>query len=417
MKALRSPALALTGILLAAAAWKIFLIFSDVVPFNADEAVVGLMARHILNGERPIFFYGQAYMGSLDAYLVALGFLFLGQQVWVIRLVQGLLYLGVLLTTFALGRAALDSTRVGLLAAALMAIPTVNVTLYSTASLGGYGEALLIGNLILLVAFSFVRRWLPVHNRMAWAAVFAWGLLAGFGLWANGLTLVYSLPSGVYIAWAIWQRQRWLGLVRWMLLAGGGILLGALPWWLYALSAGSSSLILELLGSAVSVEKESWLVRTFMHLFNFLLLGASAMFGFRPPWKVEWLALPLLPFVLLFWLAVLLFWFGQVRKGHSLRLEYGVLLGVAAVLLAGFLFTAFGVDPSGRYFLPLTTPLALAASALIWKISKSNWQVAGLAGLLVVFHLWGTLQCVRQLPPGLTTQFDETTIIDHRADF
>ncbi len=51
------------------------------------------MARHILGGERPIFFYGQAYMGSLDAWLVAAGFWFFGQQVWVIRFVQILLYL------------------------------------------------------------------------------------------------------------------------------------------------------------------------------------------------------------------------------------------------------------------------------------------------------------------------------------
>src|SRR4030067_2555737 len=54
--------------------YKAFLLVSDVVPFNSDEAIVALMAKHILEGDRPIFFYGQAYMGSLDAWLVALGF-------------------------------------------------------------------------------------------------------------------------------------------------------------------------------------------------------------------------------------------------------------------------------------------------------------------------------------------------------
>ena len=68
-------------------------LIAGVVPFNADEAVVGLMARHILQGERPIFFYGQAYMGSLDAFLIALGFSLFGEQVWVIRMIQTLLYL------------------------------------------------------------------------------------------------------------------------------------------------------------------------------------------------------------------------------------------------------------------------------------------------------------------------------------
>ena len=90
----------------AALAWKGLLLALDSVPFNSDEAVVALMARHILLGERPIFFYGQAYMGSLDAFLVAGGFWLFGEQVWVIRLVQGLLYVGLIITTIGLGQEA-----------------------------------------------------------------------------------------------------------------------------------------------------------------------------------------------------------------------------------------------------------------------------------------------------------------------
>ena len=80
-------------------------------------------------GSRPVFFYGQAYMGSLDAFLVAGAFAIFGQQVWVIRLVQSLLYLGVLLTSAWLGRVAFSSWKVGVLAMLLLAIPAVNVTL------------------------------------------------------------------------------------------------------------------------------------------------------------------------------------------------------------------------------------------------------------------------------------------------
>ena len=87
---------------IVALAWKAVLLAINSVPFNSDEAVVGLMARHILQGERPIFFYGQAYMGSLDAFLVAFGFLLFGQQVWVIRFVQSLLYSGLIITTMGI---------------------------------------------------------------------------------------------------------------------------------------------------------------------------------------------------------------------------------------------------------------------------------------------------------------------------
>src|SRR4030067_806163 len=144
----------LVGAIVVAVGLKMSLLAAGSVPFNADEAVVALMARHILQGERPVFFYGQAYMGSLDAYLVAGGFWLFGQKVWVIRGVQGVLYLATLLSTAWLGRAAFGSGKVGMIAAWLLAIPTMNLTLYTTATLGGYGEMLLVGNLILLAAVS-----------------------------------------------------------------------------------------------------------------------------------------------------------------------------------------------------------------------------------------------------------------------
>jgi hypothetical protein len=49
------------------------------------------------------------------------------------------------------------SQQIGVLAACLLAIPAVNVTLYTTASLGGYGEALVLGNLILLLALRIAK--------------------------------------------------------------------------------------------------------------------------------------------------------------------------------------------------------------------------------------------------------------------
>ena len=137
-------------ILLLALIWKIWLITKNVFSFNSDEAIIALMARHILQGQRPIFFYGQAYMGSLDAYLAALSFLIFGQKVLAIRVVQTFLYLLTLITTISIAKNGFRSRRAGLIAAFLLALPAVNTTLYTTVSLGGYGEALLIGNLLLL---------------------------------------------------------------------------------------------------------------------------------------------------------------------------------------------------------------------------------------------------------------------------
>src|SRR5262245_32895577 len=135
-----------------ALALKAALLMADVVPFNADEAVVALMARHILQGERPLFFYGQAYLGSLDAWVIAGAFAVLGQSVWMMRLVQIGLYLGVIVTTYWLGQQIYAQRWIVTVSTLFLAIPTVLVSLYTTATLGGYGETLLIGNLLLIIA-------------------------------------------------------------------------------------------------------------------------------------------------------------------------------------------------------------------------------------------------------------------------
>ena len=78
-------------ILLIAAIGRLLLLASGAVSFHSDEAVVALMARHINQGARPVFFYGQAYMGSLDAWLVALGFRLFGESVLSVRIIQSVL--------------------------------------------------------------------------------------------------------------------------------------------------------------------------------------------------------------------------------------------------------------------------------------------------------------------------------------
>lgn len=406
----------LGGILLVALAWKLVFFFWDVVPFNSDEAVVALMARHILQGARPIFFYGQAYMGSLDAYLVAAGFGLFGQQVWVIRLVQGLLYLGVIATTALIARVALDSWKIGLIAALLLAFPAVNTVLYTTASLGGYGEAMLIGNLILLLSFWIVRRGIPqAHRNLMWAWL-GWGFLAGCGLWANGLTLVYSAPAGLYLILNGLKRVESRQWLVWVGIALAGFAVGALPWWIYAGSRGPAVLVRELFGEAVSVEGDPWILRTANHLLSYVLLGVPALLGFRPPWNVQWLALPLLPLALIFWMGVIAYLERCTRAKQPNRAEFGVLAGVMGVTTTGFLFTSFGIDPSGRYFLPFVVPLALGAAGMILSVTRFKAQPFLMVLLVLAFHVWGTLQCAVRYPPGLTTQFYEPSIIDHRYD-
>lgn len=416
MSSTRFRLLALTILLAAAAAWKACILLMDAVPFNGDEAIVGLMARHILvAGERPIFFYGQAYMGSLDAYLVAAGFALFGEQIWVIRLVQSLLYLATLASTVAIGKTFLGSWNAGMIAAILLAIPPVNVTLYTTASLGGYGEALLIGNLSLLTGIGWIRNMANGKRWQPYLCAVAFGVCAGLGLWANGLTLIYTFPMALAVLIAAFRKpEKHVENLGGFVLATVGFVIGSMPWWLYAFQRGFGSLITELLGNNVAVETGSWLAKTGQHILNLVVLGGSVTFGFRPPWEVRWLVLPLIPVILIFWLVILTLFLKQIKHSEQ-RFERWVLFGVVIVFCGGFLFTSFGVDPSGRYFVPIYWFFALAAGAVLSTTKIPGiWKVAAV-GLVVLYQGWGTMDCALRNPPGLTTQFFAPTVYDHTS--
>lgn len=404
--------------IVAAIAMKTWMLLSNALPFNADEAVVALMARHSTQGKFPIFFYGQAYMGSLDAILVALGFQLFGEQVWVLRFIQSLLYLGTVITTFQLGKIAFKSQEIGKIGALLMAIPTVNVTLYTTVTLGGYGEALLLGNLLLITALRIAKD-LEKEQPVSWWRWVLWGGMAGVGWWIFALSLVYSLPAGLYLLWKlarVWRGGERLEVGKALggLLAGG--MVGAAPWWVYAFVNGWGNLISELSGGAIAnITAPPVLLRPFGRLFNLVLLGSTVTFGLRPPWAVTWLMLPLLPFMLMFWVGVMVYSVRRIYPEQPNRSEVGLLGAVMFTLLLGFVLTPFGNDPSGRYFVPLAVPMALFAADMIISYADTSKILSwGLLALILVFNLGGTVQMALRYPPGITTQFDAVAQVDHR---
>jgi 4-amino-4-deoxy-L-arabinose transferase-like glycosyltransferase len=398
------------------------LLLAGVVPFNADEAVVGLMARHILQGERPIFFYGQAYLGSLDTWLVAGAFALVGESVWAIRLVQLVVFLGTLATSYWLALRIYRSEWIAGAAAVFLAIPPVLVTLYTTVSLGGYGEALLLGNLILLLALALLNQPPPSP---AWR-VFGWlllGILAGLGFWTFPLTLVYVVPVAVAAVVVHWRR--WVSLAAGLLVAAAGFALGAAPWIWYTVTHDPAT-VNETFGSAIAGASAGHPVfAIFEHLFNFLLFGPTVIWGMRPPWGADFLGLPLVPFALAVHIGATGFMLRRLsHRRDPARLGRTLLAGVCFTVVTAFIFSPFGADPSGRYFLPLAVPVALFTAELFhWlrlrrRQRRSPWrkwfgQVLALG--VVAFYWWGNVQSAAAFPPGLNTQFDPNVRVDQRA--
>jgi len=65
----------LTIIIIAAMILRLDFMQASGFVIDSDEAIVGLRAKHILEGASlPVFYYGQHYMGSLEPLCVALAF-------------------------------------------------------------------------------------------------------------------------------------------------------------------------------------------------------------------------------------------------------------------------------------------------------------------------------------------------------
>ena len=70
----RTPLLTLAVVALAIVVARLPFLLHGSRFFDSDEAVEGLMARHVLTGEFPLFLWGQRYKGVPEVYLAAAAF-------------------------------------------------------------------------------------------------------------------------------------------------------------------------------------------------------------------------------------------------------------------------------------------------------------------------------------------------------
>lgn len=234
--------LAILILLAFAAVYRLALLLRGWPTLDSDEAIVGLMARHIqLRGEHPIFFYGQDYLGPLQAYAAAALFAIFGSSQLTLRLVVLLLTLGFFAAMYALGRAAYGRM-VGLFVLAWLALGPPYATLRELVAVGGHQEMLLFAALLLLGIWDRLRRRTQVpQTRQEWyraiAIYVAIGLLAGLGLWADLLILPVLLMGSV--ALLAGRRREVLSVCGVVLLLG--FCIGASPFIIFNVTHDNAS--------------------------------------------------------------------------------------------------------------------------------------------------------------------------------
>ncbi len=206
-----------------------------------DEGTLGEMAMNIAyHGEHPLFFYGQNYMGSLQAYLAAGVFHIFGASLFSLRI--GLVFLFVLfLISMYLLASLLYTKKLALYSILLLSLGASNLIYRELQAIGGYPESLLFGSLTILFA-----SWLALTSdlkvspgRQRWRMVtyFGWGVAVGLGLWSDLLVVPMVVMSGLLLLLFCLRDMRTWALLYLLL----GLAIGGLPLIIYNLHANHNN--------------------------------------------------------------------------------------------------------------------------------------------------------------------------------
>jgi len=179
---------------------RVWLALQWITNFDSDEAIIGLMARHILGGRIPTYYYGQHYLGSLDAILAAVFVRWLGSNPVALRIPSLLLFgLFMVLQTIWMRRVA--SWRVVVITLLVLALPHWRVLHYTYKPNVAFGLVSVIGTLtLLLVSLKPVSK---LWSLLRWVGV---GFLVGLGVWISPLTLVYF---AAWVTTSLLQSEEW----------------------------------------------------------------------------------------------------------------------------------------------------------------------------------------------------------------
>lgn len=198
------------ALVVTAALLRIVLIALGWPHLNSDEAVVGLMARHIAHGDaRPLFIWGVHYEGPFEAYIAAAFFAIFGSSTFLLHLSNQTLVIAFLIVMYVLTRAAFGRfvaafTLLWLGFGSSFALHREIITV------GGYQEMLLLGALLLLGAWDRLRRpeTTPQSRRERWRCLATYagiGCCIGLGLWSS--LLIAPLVLLTVIALALSRRR------------------------------------------------------------------------------------------------------------------------------------------------------------------------------------------------------------------
>jgi hypothetical protein len=375
----------LAAALVVGLALRLAVIASPLGEIDGDEAVVGLMARHIaFLGERPVFYWGQPYLGSLEAFTAAPFFRVFDSSTPLLKLIPTAYSLGFLALSAILARR-LFGVPAALATAAYLALPPAMWAVWSTKARGGYAELLFLGQAVLLTTVALAE---SRDRRLA----LLWGILAGLALWTHLLAVVFLVPAVIFVI--LGRRSKWSAPEAGLAIGGG--LLGMFPLLVENVANGFLTVAALLQPPDLPLDFGAQFVR-FFRVGIPVLLGLGQPTTSQAMFDEDWLQRPagnvwIVVVALLLLAAALAVHLSSLRRlvacGADRLSAPALLLMVALAVPPAVALTRFGFFVSEpRYALPLyaVVPLLAGALFLVRIPMLARWLVVG---SVIAFNLW-----------------------------
>ena len=350
----------------AGVALRAWVLASPIGGLDADEAVWGLMARHLGDGELPTFFWGQAYGGTHETFLTAAVFALAGSGTIAVRAVPMVLSAAAALLVWRIGRRTVGEPAAAVAAVLFWIWPSYLVW-KSTRAHGFYGAALVLALAVVLLA-------LRLRDRRSVLDAAALGVAVGLGWWATPQTAFVTAPT---LAWLLWRRP---AFARELPVVVATTAAGAAPWLVWSARNGWATLEAPFGGGGGYVE----------HLRTFFAATLPTLLGLRAPFTLDWLPGELVGRMLE--LAAIVLLVLAARRG---RRELLIVLAVVYPFVAALSpFASLNEEP--RYLVLLAPIVALLLATLM---ARRWWIAATALGVALVSSVAGLASMASIEPP------------------
>lgn len=304
---------------------------SDAGRIHADEAIAGLMARSLLNGDWSTFFWGQNYGGSVELLWLSPTMALFGESALVVIPALESVVLCVLVWRYS--SHFLSNPDAVLTASLVWATPTL-WQWFSLRPMLFYQPTLIFGLCVLLL----LRPGRPTYNLPLV------GLMLGLGWWTSPQVLFFAIPALIGARAIVLHARA-------MVMVAAGFCVGAAPWIATNFATRFASLR--------SQPPRSGSI--FDHLWSQFSVGWPMTFGLRVPFTEEWIWEP---FRFLSYLFVVLFVAAAVFAYRTHRSTIAAAIGVIPVFIIMQAVAPTGsFVGTGRYYIFVIPSIAIVIIA------------------------------------------------------